>query len=117
MQAAFARGAGHGLLQLGASEVGTTLPAVFSYWREFAARYVTALCTHRTIAKTFWGRAWCENLVSYSDYDNRLPRGRTYVRNGSVVDLQIAQGQITEMVSGSEIYEVKVAILPVAESC
>ena len=46
LQATFARGAGHGLLQLGASEVGTALPAVFSYWREFAARYVTALCTH-----------------------------------------------------------------------
>ena len=42
----------------------------------------------RTIAHTFWGQAWCENLESYSDYANRLPRGRTYVRNGSVVDLQ-----------------------------
>jgi hypothetical protein len=41
----------------------------------------------RTIAKTFWGKAWCDNLESYSDYENRLPRGRTYVRNGSVVDL------------------------------
>jgi uncharacterized Zn finger protein len=68
----------------------------------------------RTIAKTFWGKAWCENLESYSDYDNRLPRGRTYVRNGSVVDLQIAESQITALVSGSEIYEVKVEILSVA---
>lgn len=66
----------------------------------------------RTIAKSFWGRAWCENLESYSDYENRLPRGRTYVRNGSVVDLQIAEGHITALVSGSEIYEVKVEILP-----
>jgi uncharacterized Zn finger protein len=70
----------------------------------------------RTIAKTFWGKAWCENLESYSDYENRLPRGRTYVRNGSVVDLQIAASQITALVSGSEIYEVKVEILPVAKS-
>jgi len=68
----------------------------------------------RTIAKTFWGKAWCENLESYSDYDNRLPRGRTYVRNGSVFDLQIAESQITALVSGSEIYEVKVEILSVA---
>src|ERR1035438_1315553 len=45
LEESFARGAGHGLLQLGAGEVGTALPAVFSYWREFAARYVTALCT------------------------------------------------------------------------
>jgi len=49
LQAAFARGAGHGLLQLGTSEVGTALPAVFSYWREFAARYVTAVCTHPSL--------------------------------------------------------------------
>jgi uncharacterized Zn finger protein len=69
----------------------------------------------RTIARTFWGKAWCENLESYSDYENRLPRGRTYVRNGSVVDLQIAASQITALVSGSEIYEVKVEILPVAK--
>ena len=48
----------------------------------------------RTIVKTFWGKAWCENLERYSDYANRLPRGRTYVRNGSVVDLQIAPGEI-----------------------
>jgi uncharacterized Zn finger protein len=69
----------------------------------------------RTIAKSFWGKAWCENLESYSDYENRLPRGRTYVRNGSVVDLQMAPSQITALVSGSEIYEVKIEILPVAK--
>jgi non-specific serine/threonine protein kinase len=45
LQNAFARGSGHGLLQLGASEVGVALPPVFSYWREFGARYVTAVCT------------------------------------------------------------------------
>jgi uncharacterized Zn finger protein len=66
----------------------------------------------RTIARTFWGNAWCENLESYSDYANRLPRGRTYVRNGSVVDLQIESGKITAMVSGSELYEVAVTITP-----
>src|SRR5216684_6083959 len=46
LQDAFGRGSGHALLQLGAGEVGTALPPVFSYWREFGARYVTALCTH-----------------------------------------------------------------------
>ena len=46
----------------------------------------------RTIASTFWGKAWCTNLESYSDFENRLPRGRTYVRNGSVVDLKIDEG-------------------------
>ena len=44
----------------------------------------------RNIAATFWGKAWCDNLESYRDYENRLERGRSYVRNGSVVDLQIA---------------------------
>src|SRR5437764_390132 len=66
----------------------------------------------RTIAQTFWGKAWCENLEAYSDYANRLPRGRTYVRNGSVVDLQIAAGKITAIVSGSSLYEIEIAIRP-----
>ena len=42
------------------------------------------------IARTFWGKAWCDNLEHYSDFESRLPRGRTYVRNGSVIDLQKA---------------------------
>ena len=44
---AFERGSGHGLLLLGADEVGTALPPVYAYWREFGARYVTALCTQQ----------------------------------------------------------------------
>lgn len=64
----------------------------------------------RKIAATFWGKAWCENLESYRDYENRLERGRTYVRNGSVVDLQIAPTEVTAMVSGSSIYNVKISI-------
>jgi uncharacterized Zn finger protein len=68
----------------------------------------------RTIAKSFWGQSWCSNLERYSDYENRLPRGRTYVRNGSVVDLQIAKGEIAAMVAGSDLYEIKIAIAPVA---
>jgi uncharacterized Zn finger protein len=70
----------------------------------------------RTIVKTFWGKAWCENLERYSDFENRLPRGRTYVRNGSVVDLQIAPGEIKALVSGSEIYKVVVNVSPVAKA-
>jgi len=67
----------------------------------------------RTIATTFWGKAWCNNLEGYSDYENRLPRGRTYVRNGSVVDLQLAEGEVSARVSGSDLYRVKVDIVPV----
>ena len=69
----------------------------------------------RTIARTFWGKSWCENLERYSDYESRLPRGRTYVRNGSVVDLKIARGEIVAMVSGSEIYKVRIAIAPASQ--
>src|SRR3954467_9097455 len=70
----------------------------------------------RAIVKTFWGKAWCENLERYSDFENRLPRGRTYVRNGSVIDLQIAPGEIKALVSGSEIYKVTVKVAPVAKA-
>jgi uncharacterized Zn finger protein len=70
----------------------------------------------RTIAKSFWGQAWCTNLERYSDYVNRLPRGRTYVRNGSVVDLQIAKGEVTAMVAGSDLYMIQIAISPVKTS-
>jgi uncharacterized Zn finger protein len=68
----------------------------------------------RAIASTFWGKAWCDNLESYRDYANRLERGRTYVRNGSVVDLQIAPRAVTAKVSGSLMYTVTVAIGEVA---
>src|SRR5437588_2070745 len=64
----------------------------------------------RAIAKTFWGKAWCENLECYSDFANRLPRGRTYVRNGSVIDLHIQRGVVKALVSGSEIYTVTITI-------
>jgi uncharacterized Zn finger protein len=66
----------------------------------------------RAIAASVWGKAWCTHLESYSDFENRLPRGRTYVRNGSVVDLQIAPGNITAMVMGSELYKIEIAITP-----
>jgi uncharacterized Zn finger protein len=66
----------------------------------------------RTIATSFWGQSWCANLERYSDYENRLPRGRSYVRNGSVLDLQIAEGEVVAMVSGSDLYKVKASIAP-----
>lgn len=67
----------------------------------------------RTIASSFWGKAWCDNLERYSDFSNRLPRGRTYVRNGSVLDLQISAGKVTALVSGSQLYDVQVRIATV----
>jgi uncharacterized Zn finger protein len=67
----------------------------------------------RKIATTFWGGAWCDNLERYSDYSNRIPRGRTYVRNGSVIDLQVGAGQVDALVSGSSLYTVVVKVAPV----
>lgn len=64
----------------------------------------------RRIARTFWGVAWCDNLERYSDFSNRLPRGRSYVRNGSVVDLRIEPGHVTALVSGSSMYDVKITV-------
>jgi uncharacterized Zn finger protein/DNA-binding XRE family transcriptional regulator len=64
----------------------------------------------RTIARTFWGKAWCDHMESFHDYENRLPRGRTYIRNGSVCHLDITKGEVKAMVSGSELYNVKVTI-------
>jgi uncharacterized Zn finger protein len=67
---------------------------------------------YRGIAKSFWGKAWCRHLEKFSDYSNRLPRGRTYVRNGSVCHLGIEPETATAMVSGSEMYELSIHIEP-----
>ena len=70
----------------------------------------------RAIARTFWGKAWCQNLEAYSDYANRLPRGRSYVRNDALVDLRIGGGRVTAQVMGSDLYRVEIDITPVASS-
>lgn len=88
---------------------------------KLAAKSGTALSpvrlTGTKIASTFWGKSWCTNLESYRDYENRLPRGRSYVRNGSVIDLQLAVNNVTAKVSGSSVYTVKIDIvaLPAAQ--
>lgn len=69
----------------------------------------------RKIAGSFWGKGWCEQMESFSDYANRLPRGRSYVRNGSVCHLEIDSGQIKAMVSGSEMYNVIISITPLTK--
>jgi uncharacterized Zn finger protein len=68
----------------------------------------------RMIARTFWGKAWCDHIESFSDYENRLPRGRAYARNGSVIDLRIGAGKISALVMGSELYEILFTISPLA---
>lgn len=68
----------------------------------------------RKIATSFWGQAWCDHLEHHCDFENRLPRGRTYVRNGSVIDLTVERGLVKAIVSGSEIYHVTVKIKTLA---
>src|SRR5688500_3195199 len=67
----------------------------------------------RAIARTFWGTAWCDNLESYSDFESRLPRGRSYVRNGLVVHLDIAAGAVEALVRGTALYDVRIDVAPV----
>jgi uncharacterized Zn finger protein len=96
--------------------------------RERAARLVAKLAlegeilspvtaARGSIAKTYWGKAWCQNLERYSDYASRLPRGRTYLRNGSVIDLKIEAGEVVAQVMGSILYRiaVKVSAVPAAQ--
>jgi len=70
--------------------------------------------TGRAIASTFWGKAWCKQIESFSDYENRLPRGRSYVRNNAVIDLQVAPGKVTALVMGSSLYEQTISITPIS---
>ena len=69
----------------------------------------------RKIAASFWGKGWCDHMESFSDYDNRLPRGRTYIRNGSVCHLDIQLGRVEAIVSGSELYNIAITIAPLAK--
>lgn len=72
--------------------------------------------SHRMkIATSFWGRSWCRHLENFSDYENRLPRGRTYVRNGSIMHLAVTRGEIVALVSGSELYRTAISIKPIEE--
>lgn len=75
------------------------------------------IITGRTIAKSWWGKAWCDNLERYADFDTRLSRGQRYVRSGAVVDLQIEKGRIQARVQGSRKtpYKVEIRISPLSE--
>src|SRR4030095_7246431 len=85
--------------------------------REAANRGDTApvIINGTQIAKTFWGKSWCQNLERYSDYVNRLPRGRTYARSGCVVDLQIDARKVCALLSGSDLYKVEISVSPLSK--
>jgi uncharacterized Zn finger protein len=65
----------------------------------------------RAITTTFWGKAWCSHLESLSDFENRLPRGRTYVRRGAVVHLTLDSGRIVAKVQGSSLYDIEIGVV------
>lgn len=69
------------------------------------------------ICKSWWGDAWCRNLDRYADWDNRIDRGRSYLRNGTVIDLKMNGGEIYAKVQGSREtpYTVKITIDPINE--
>jgi uncharacterized Zn finger protein len=64
----------------------------------------------RDIARTWWGKAWAQNLERYADFSNRIPRGRSYVRNGAVLDLKITPNTVTALVSGSQSQPYKIEV-------
>ena len=74
------------------------------------------IITGNLIAKTWWGKAWNKNLEIYADYTNRISRGRSYVRNGAVMDLKIETGIVKALVQGSEKkpYNVEIKIAPLS---
>jgi uncharacterized Zn finger protein len=80
------------------------------------AEPVTIAHRKRQLTTTFWGKAWSDNLDRYADLANRLPRGRTYLRNGSVLDLAIGGGRVEAYVAGSELYRVTIGIAPLARA-
>jgi uncharacterized Zn finger protein len=95
--------------------VGTRRARARTAAEKIARKQKRSLAPVRPIAgtklvRTFWGKAWCDNLESYRDYENRLPRGRSYVRHGAVIDLRILAGKVAALVSGTSIYEVDVTI-------
>ena len=71
----------------------------------------------RNIVQNWWGRAWCENLEQYADYESRLDRGKRYVRAGAVLDLKIQKGKILARVQGTRKvpYKVEIRISPLSE--
>jgi len=85
--------------------------------REKGTVWEPVIVQGRAIARSWWGAAWCENLERYADYDNRLDRGKRYVRSGAVVDLKIQRGKVMARVQGSRKtpYKVEIRISPLSE--
>lgn len=73
---------------------------------------LSAPAGQKKLSTTFWGQAWCRNLESYQQYESRLPRGRSYLRQGNVYNLEIEAGKLSAVVAGSELYDTSIHIQP-----
>ena len=73
--------------------------------------------TGRQIVKSWWGKAWCENLERYADYESRMERGKRYIRTGAVLDLKIQKGKVLARVQGTRKtpYKIEIRISPLSE--
>lgn len=72
----------------------------------------------KALARTWWGKAWNSNLEKYADYQNRIGRGRSYVRQGSILDLQILPAKVEALVMGtkSSPYNITIKIKPIQKT-
>jgi uncharacterized Zn finger protein len=72
----------------------------------------------RSLARSWWGKSWNQNLERYADYANRIGRGRSYLMNGMVLDLQIDKETIRGIVAGtaSAPYEITIRIKAISDS-
>jgi uncharacterized Zn finger protein len=72
--------------------------------------------SHRqALSDTPWGQAWNRHLMEHSHYASRMPRGRTLLRKGSVMDLDVSPGVITAIVAGTQVYDITIKVAPLDE--
>ncbi len=69
----------------------------------------------QSFGKTWWGAQWL-NALTHIDYDNRLPRGRSYANQGAVLQLEIQGGRIHARVQGSRSkpYQIEIDVPPIS---
>lgn len=77
-----------------------------------AGRDLRPVATGQAAPRSVWGRRWCEHFDLFADFHNRLARGRSYVRHGAVLHLELTEGSIVALVAGTDLYEVEIMVAP-----
>ncbi len=62
---------------------------------------IRVMGVQKPFGRTWWGNAWVKAMERIDYNTNRLPRGRRYANNGSVLDIQIEGGEVLASVQGS----------------